>query len=124
MPYVDGFIAAVPTDNRNAYIEHAKKSWLVFQELGAIAQWECWGDDISEGEVTSFPMAVKAKEDETIVFSWIAWLDKEKRDEGWEKMMSDISISEKIGDMPFDGQRIIYGGFIPIMSEGMQFLTE
>lgn len=119
MTYIDGFVAAVPTDNRDAYKEFAEKSWPIFQELGAIAIWECWGDDVPEGEVTSFRKAVKAGDDETIVLSWTVWPDKESRDAGWSKMMSDPEIGKAMGDMPFDGKRMIYGGFSPLTRHGV-----
>ncbi|PSL20634.1 DUF1428 domain-containing protein [Shimia abyssi] len=118
MPYIDGFIAAVANDKRDAFEEHCRTTWPVFQELGAIAQWECWGEDLPEGEVTSFPMAVKAKEDETVVFSWVVWPDKAVRDKAWGQMMTDPSIGEAMGEMPYDGKRMIYGGFQPIFGQG------
>ena len=119
MNYVDGFVAAVPTANREAYVRHVEAAWPIFQRLGALALWECWGDDVPEGEVTSFPKAVQAGEDETIVFSWTLWPDKATRDSGWAKMMSDPEIAEAMGEMPFDGKRMIYGGFTPIFSKGL-----
>ncbi|MEO1280229.1 MAG: DUF1428 domain-containing protein [Pseudomonadota bacterium] len=121
MPYIDGFVAAVPTENRDAFIAHAKRTWPIFQELGALAQWEGWGDQVPDGELTSFGKAVQAKEDETVVFSWVAWPDQATRDAGWEKMMSDPTMEERMGQMPFDGKRMIFGGFTPIFMEGMGF---
>lgn len=118
MPYVDGFVAAVPAASLEAYKSHVKTAWPLFQELGAIAMWECRGDDVPDGKITSFPMAVQAKDDETVVFSWTVWPDKETRDAGWTKMMSDPKIGEAMGDMPFDGSRMIYGGFEPIAMLG------
>ncbi|MEL7117151.1 MAG: DUF1428 domain-containing protein [Pseudomonadota bacterium] len=118
MPYIDGFVAAVPSDKKDEYIAFAKKSWPIFEGLGAIAMWECWGDEVPDGEVTSFPMAVQAREDETVLFSWTAWPDKAARDQGWEKMMSDPEIGAAMGDMPMDGKRMIYGGFTPLLSFG------
>ena len=118
MPYIDGFVAAVPTANREAYRAHVERAWPVFEKLGAQALWECWGDDVPAGERTSFPMAVQAKEDETVVFSWTVWPDKATRDAGWAKMMSDPEIGAAIGEMPFDGKRMIYGGFTPLARLG------
>lgn len=118
MAYVDGFVAAVPTNNKDAYAEHAARSWKVFQKLGASATWECWGDEVPAGEVTSFPMAVQAGKDETVVFSWTIWPDKATRDVAWEKLMSDPDIATAMGEMPFDGKRMIYGGFSPILHMG------
>ena len=119
MPYIDGFVAAVPDDNREAYKAHAETAWQIFQDLGALAVWECWGDDVPDGEITSFPMAVQAKENETVVFSWTAWPDKETRNAAWSKMMSDPKIADAMGEMPFDGKRMIYGGFTPLFAQGV-----
>ncbi len=118
MAYIDGFLAAVPDENRDAFVAHAKRSWPIFQDLGALAQWECWGDQIPDGEVTSFGKAVQAKAGETVVLSWVIWPDQATRDAGWEKMMSDPEMEEKMGEMPFDGKRMIYGGFQPIVQLG------
>ena len=118
MPYVDGFVAAVPTANRDAYRDHAKTAWLIFEKLGAITIWECWGDDVPDGELTSFPMAVQARDDETIVLSWTIWPDKATRDAAWQTMMTDPEIGAAMGEMPFDGKRMIYGGFDPIFRAG------
>ena len=115
MNYVDGFVAAVPSANRAAYLEHAKFGARVFKEYGARSVVECWGDDVPEGKVTSFPMAVKRKEDETVVFSWITWPSKAARDEAWKKCMQDPRFKDM--KMPFDGQRLIYGGFEVLLSE-------
>ena len=118
MPYVDGFVAAVPKANLDAYRAHVQAAWPIFEKLGVQAMWECWGDDVPEGEVTSFRKAVKATEDETVVFSWTVWPDKATRDAGWQKMMSDPEIGAAMGEMPFDGRRMIYGGFTPIARLG------
>lgn len=111
MPYVDGFVLAVPTANRDVYKKHAEDAAVVFKEHGALKLVECWGDDVPEGEVTSFPMAVKRKDDETVVFSWIVWPSREVRDQGMAKVMADERIKSFAGEMPFDGKRMIYGGF-------------
>lgn len=115
MSYVDGFVAAVPTANREAYREHAATAAQVFKEYGALAVVECWGDDVPQGEVTSFPMAVKCKEDETVIFSWILWPSKEARNTGMQKAMSDPRLSMEANPMPYDGKRLIYGGFQTIV---------
>lgn len=117
MTYVDGFMAAVPTGNRAKYIEHARKSAAVFKKHGALKVAETWGDDIPDGKVTSFPMAVKSKPDETVVFSWVQWADKATRDAGWEKIMADPDMQPDRNPMPFDGRRLIYGGFEMIVEE-------
>ena len=111
MSYVDGFIAAVPTANREQYIMHAKVAALVFKENGALSVVECWGEDVPEGKVTSFPMSVKLKESETVAFGWIIWPDKDTRNAGMDKMMQDSRMKPDVNPMPFDGQRMVYGGF-------------
>ena len=115
MYYVDGFVAAVPTANKEQYKEHARKAVDVFKDCGAIRLVECWGDDVPEGELTSFPMAVKCQKDETVIFSWITWPSKKVRDEGMQKAMEDPRMSMKDNPMPFDGKRMIYGGFEVIL---------
>ena len=100
MNYVDGFVAAVPTANKPAYLEHARLAATVFKAHGALGVVESWGDDVPDGKLTSFPMAVQRKADETVVFAWITWPSREVRDAGMKNMQ-----------MPFDGQRMIYGGF-------------
>ena len=112
MSDVDGFVAAVPTANKEKFINHSKAMMPFFKEFGVLSVTDCWGDDVPDGEVTSFPMAVKKKADETVVLSWIVWPDKKTRDAGTEKMMSDPRMAEM--EMPFDGKRIIFGGFEPI----------
>lgn len=111
MTYVDGFIAAVPTANRNAYKNHAEAAAVVFKENGALKLVECWGDDVPEGTITSFPMAVQRKSDETVVFSWIIWPSREVRDQAMKKVMADPRLRQDANPMPFDGKRLIYGGF-------------
>ena len=111
MNYVDGFVAAVPTANRDKYLRHAQAAAAVFKEHGALEVVECWGDDVPEGKVTSFPMAVQRRDDETVVFSWITWPSREVRDEGMKKAMADARLQPENNPMPFDGKRLIYGGF-------------
>lgn len=115
MSYVDGYVMAVPTNNRDAFIKHAKEAAQVFKEHGALRVVECWGDDVPDGKVTSFPMAVKKKPDETVVFSWILWPSRQARDEGMKKAMNDPRLQPDKMKMPFDGQRMIFGGFEPIV---------
>ncbi|MFC3283752.1 DUF1428 domain-containing protein [Litchfieldella rifensis] len=117
MTYVDGFVAAVPTTNREMYIKHASDAAVVFKEHGALKVVECWGDDVPEGKVTSFPMAVKRQPDETVVFGWIAWPSREERDRGMAKVMEDPRMQPDVNPMPFDGKRLIYGGFEVIVDE-------
>jgi uncharacterized protein YbaA (DUF1428 family) len=111
MNYVDGFVIAVPTANRATYQGVAQNASVVFKENGALSVVECWGDDVPEGKVTSFPMAVKRKDDETVVFSWITWPSKAVRDAGMKKAMEDPRLKEGMNPMPFDGQRMIFGSF-------------
>ena len=117
MTYVDGFVAAVPTANREKFRKHAKDAAVVFKDHGALKLIECWGDDVPDGEVTSFPMAVKRKDDETVVFSWITWPSRKARDEGMKKVMEDPRLKPDTNPMPFDGKRLIYGGFEIIVDE-------
>ncbi len=111
MTYVDGFVTAVPTANKAAYKKHAEDAAVVFLEHGALKLVECWGDDVPDGERTSFPMAVQCKADETVVFSWIIWPSRDVRNQGMEKVMADPRVGAEQNPMPFDGQRMIYGGF-------------
>lgn len=115
MTYVDGFVAAVPTGNRAKYIKHAEDAAKVFKEHGALSVVECWGDDVPEGEMTSFPKAVKREEDETVVFSWITWPSRDVRNEGMQKVMEDPRMQPGQFEFPFDGKRMIYGGFQMIL---------
>ena len=111
MNYVDGFVIAVPTANKDKYLQLATKAAGLFKEYGALQVVETWGDDVPEGKVTSFPMAVQRKPDETVVFSWIVWPSRAVRDEGMKKVMEDPRMDMKPEAMPFDGKRMIFGGF-------------
>ena len=115
MDYVDAFVAAVANKDKAAYIEHAKQAACVFKEHGATKLVECWGDDVPDGQLTSFPLAVKCKDDETVVFSWILWPSKEVRNKGMEQVMADPRLDPSVNPMPFDGKRMIYGGFQKIV---------
>lgn len=117
MNYVDGFVAAVPTANKDAYAQHARRAAAIFKEHGALRVTECWGDDVPEGQLTSFSMAVKKEPDETVVFSWIEWPSREVRDAGMEKVMQDPRLKPDVNPMPFDGKRMIYGGFRMLVDE-------
>jgi uncharacterized protein YbaA (DUF1428 family) len=117
MSYVDGFIVAVPNGNRDRYRAAAAKAWTLFKEFGAIRQVECWGDDVPDGKTTDFKRAVKAEEGETVVFSWIEYPSREVRDAASKKMQEDPRMKEIFEDMPFDGKRMIYGGFAPLFDE-------
>lgn len=115
MSYIDGFVVAVPTANKAQYIEYAKEMALVCKEYGVLKVVDSWGDDVPEGEVTSFPTAVHCKDDETVVFSWMVWPSKEAREVGWKAMMDDPRMHPEKNPMPFDGMRLIYGGFETIV---------
>ena len=115
MSYIDGFVAAVPTANREAYRRHAEAAAAVFKEHGATQVVECWGDDVPDGKVTSFPLAVQRQADETVVFSWLVWPSKSARDAGMAKVMADPRMKMDMKDMPFDAKRMIFGGFAPFM---------
>lgn len=112
MSYIDGFMAAVPTAKKDEYVAYCKMAKGIFEELGALSVMETWGDDVPEGKTNSMNTAVLRKEDETVVFSWIVWPSKDVRDAGYAKMMEDPRMNDT--PMPFDGQRMIYGGFVPI----------
>jgi uncharacterized protein YbaA (DUF1428 family) len=111
MTYVDGFVTPVPTAKRDVYKKYAQDAADIFKEHGALKVVECWGDDVPEGKVTSFPMAVKRNDDETVVFSWITWPSRQARDAAWKKVMTDPRLQPETNPMPFDGKRLIYGGF-------------
>lgn len=114
MNYIDGFVTPVPKENKEKYLAHAKRAAEVFKELGAIRMVEAWGDDVPQGKETDFRGAVKANDNEEVLFSWIEWPSKEKRDEGMKKMMEDPRMKELGDEMPFDGKRMIFGGFKPL----------
>ena len=109
MSYIDGFVIPVPSDGRERYRAAAQKFHDKFKGCGAIRQVECWGDDVPDGKVTDFKRAVDAKPGETVVFSWIEWPSKEVRDAANKKIMEDPEMQTM--DMPFDGKRMIFGGF-------------
>ncbi|WP_233840528.1 DUF1428 domain-containing protein [Dyella sp. 2HG41-7] len=115
MSYIDGFVLAVPHANREKFIGFAGKFDHIFIEFGAIRVMECWGDNVPDGKLTDFRRAVQAKEDESVVFSWIEWPDKATRDAGMDKVMKDPRM-DAANNMPFDGKRMIYGGFAPVVS--------
>ncbi len=116
MSYIDGFVIPVPAGNREAYREVAAMAAPIFREYGAIRVVECWGDNLPDGKVTDFKKSVKAEAGENVVFSWIVWPSKAVRDEATKKIMSDPRLAE--AEMPFDGKRLIYGGFEVLLDTG------
>ena len=109
MAYITGFLTPVKTENKDRYIESARTSWPMFKGYGATAQIENWGVDVPDGKLTSFPMAVKLEDGEVVVFSWLIWPDKKTADDAWAKMEKDPAMADM--DMPFDGKRMMWGGF-------------
>jgi uncharacterized protein YbaA (DUF1428 family) len=117
MTYIDGFVLAVPTENKELYRQHAADALPLFKEFGVARMVETWGDDVPRGKLTDFYGAVQAKEDETIVFSWFEYPDKATRDAAGKKMMTDPRMKQMGEAMPFDGKRMIYGGFEAFVDE-------
>lgn len=122
MAYVEGFVIAVPKANKDKFIAHAEMGDAVFMEHGATRVVECWQDDVPEGKQTDFFRAVACKEDEAVVFSWIEWPDKETREKGMAAVMDVMNTDPRMdpakNPMPFDGMRMIYGGFTPVVTMG------
>ena len=119
--YVQGFVLAVPEGNKDAYRDVAERFWDIVKEYGALSQVECWEADVKDGTTTDFRMAVKAEAGERIVFSWTTWPDRETADASHAKLMADPRMEEQFGDgsgMPFDGKRMIFGGFEPLVVKG------
>ena len=115
MGYTDGYLVPCPENNREAYRTLATKASAIFKEHGATRVVEAWGDDVPDGKVTDYRMAVKAEDNENVLFSWVEWPSKEARNEGWKKVMEDERMKPDGSEMPFDGKRMIYGGFEPIL---------
>lgn len=115
MNYVEGFVTAVPVANKETYRKHAAEAATLFKEFGATRVVECWGDDVPDGKLTDFRGAVKATTDEVVVLSWIEYPSKAARDAANEKMRNDPRMQAIGSEMPFDGKRMIFGGFAPIL---------
>ncbi|MDF3022306.1 MAG: hypothetical protein K0Q92_3609 [Steroidobacteraceae bacterium] len=118
MSYIEGFVAAVPRANKDAYKKHAADALPYFKKLGATRMVENWGDDVPDGKVTDFKRSVKANGDEDVIFSWVEYPDKATRDRANEAMRNDQSMTESMSTMPFDGKRMIWGGFEPVNDSG------
>ena len=115
MPYVDGFVLAVPKKNLDTYKAMARKAGQVWKEHGALDYVESIADDVPYGELTSFPRAVQAKDDEVVVFSWATYKDRKTRDEVMKMVMEDPRLKDSMQNAPFDGKRMIFGGFEPFL---------
>ena len=119
MTYVTGALAPVPTDARDDYLNHVDQLWQLFQKHGALRMVDCWGVDLPKGKQTDFQGAVDMHDGESVTFSWIEWPDKQTRESAmteWEtRAESDERYQMDPGQMPFDGKRMIYGGFEPIV---------
>jgi uncharacterized protein YbaA (DUF1428 family) len=115
MAYVDGFIVPVPKDKIEAYRKLARQAGEIWKEHGALSYVECLADDVPYGEVTSFPRAVQVSDGETVAFSWITYESREARDAINAKVMADPRLGKDMANMPFDGKRMIYGGFKPFL---------
>jgi uncharacterized protein YbaA (DUF1428 family) len=113
MSYIDGFVIPVPTANKDTFVSHARHVDQIFIENGATRIIECWGDDVPDGKQTDFKRAVQAKDDETVVFSWVEWPDKATRDAAMHKIINDPGMAAH--ENPFDGKRLIFGGFVPVL---------
>lgn len=122
MSYVDGFVIAVPKANRTSFLAHAQTTDAMFLELGAVRVWECWEDDVPDGMVTDFRRAVQAGPDEAVVFSWIEWPDKPTREAALARMRDPANQDPRMdpdqNPVPFDGKRMIFGGFMPVVTLG------
>lgn len=116
MQYIDGYVLAIPEVNKEKYRALAEMAAVVFKDHGALSVVECWGDDVPEGKLTSFSMAVQRKPEESIVFSWVAWPSKKARDAGMAAAMKDPRMKHDANQMPFDGKRMIFGGFEVLVS--------
>jgi uncharacterized protein YbaA (DUF1428 family) len=116
MQYVDGYVLAVPQEKKDGYRALAETAALVFKDHGALSVVECWGDDVPDGKLTSFPMAVQRKPDEVVVFAWITWPSKEVRNTGMAAAMADPRMNHDLSQMPFDGKRMIFGGFTVLVN--------
>jgi uncharacterized protein YbaA (DUF1428 family) len=115
MNYVDGFLIPVPEARKDEYRAHEAKWWPWFRDRGATGLVVCWGDDVPAGKQTDFRRAVDLQADETVVFAWMTWPDKATRDKAFGAMFEgDMDQSE----MPFDGKRMVFGGFTPLLVEG------
>ncbi len=116
MTYIDGFALAVPNKNKDAFVNHAHIFWDVAKDYGCLRQVEAWGDEVPDGEVTSFPKAVKLEDGETVVFSFLEWPSKAVRDDAMKRIMDDERMKHPdLANIPLDGKRMIMGSFQPVV---------
>lgn len=118
--YVDGFIVPVPKNKLKAYLKMAKLGCKIWMEYGALDYHECIADDVKKGKSTSFPRSVKLKPNEIVIFSWITYKSRKQRDQIMKKVMKDSRFNEFMTNMPFDGKRMIWGGFKTMVSAGLK----
>ena len=118
MTWYTGSLAPVPDARKDAFIDHAARAWPLFRQRGALRMVETWGEDVKPGKVTDLRRAVALQQDEVPVFSWIEWPDRATADAAWADMMADDGVAAAMGEMPFDGGRMIFGGFAPVVAEG------
>jgi uncharacterized protein YbaA (DUF1428 family) len=116
MTYIDGFVAPVPQENKQAYLDHVREALSLFKDHGATRMVENWGDDVPVGKLTDFHRAVQKRDDEAVLFSWVEWPSKDVRDAGMKALEQDTRMKTLV--MPFDGRRMIYGGFSAVVEEG------
>ena len=119
--YIQGFVIPVQEDKKDAYRKVAEDFWPIARDYGALGQFECWEADVKDGQHTDFRRAVDLQEGEKVVFSWMIWPDRKTADAAHEKMMADPRMEQQFGAadgsaMPFDGKRMVFGGFEPIMT--------
>nr|WP_111299947.1 DUF1428 domain-containing protein [Paracoccus saliphilus] len=116
MTYYSGFVLAVPAEQKDAYADHARAAWPMFKRFGALRMVEAWGEDVPHGQQTDFYRATQAVEGEVPVFSWIEWPDRATADAAWATMMAEPQPEmSSMSDMPFDGKRMFWGGFAPVV---------
>jgi uncharacterized protein YbaA (DUF1428 family) len=115
MAYIEAMVAAVPTGNKAAYLDYAREVGGLFKQHGALATTDCWGSDVPEGKLTSFPLSVKCEPGETVAIGFITWPSKEARASAWEQLMKEPKMQPGAMKMPFDGKRMIYGAFEVIL---------
>jgi len=113
--YINGFVVPVPEGKKAEYKDIAEKFWEIAKDYGALSQIEAWESDVKDGKLTDFRRAVNLEPGEKVVFSWMTWPDKAAADASEQKMMADPRMETMAQTMPFDGKRMIFGGFEPLV---------